>query len=190
MKITVAARGLFPARPHSRAARAPHGVPTARASTAKACSSRRPSTATCWWGRRPSMWTTKRLPPRRRPGWTRCGTKCLSCRQGHPAAPDHHELCRAARPRGREHDFIIGEIEAPGFVDCAAIESPGLSSAPAIGAMVAEHRAGQLARWKKSRISTRRARAFLTRRLCPLRNARRLSGRIPPTGRSSAAARA
>ena len=35
------------------------------------------------------------------------------------------------------HEFFIGEA-APGFVDCAAIESPGLSSAPAIGAMVAE----------------------------------------------------
>ena len=41
---------------------------------------------------------------------------------------------RAHEPR---HDFFIGEI-APGFVDCAAIESPGLSSAPAIGAMVAD----------------------------------------------------
>ncbi len=36
------------------------------------------------------------------------------------------------------HDFVIGEVEgAPGFVDCAAIESPGLTSAPAIGRMVA-----------------------------------------------------
>lgn len=41
---------------------------------------------------------------------------------------------RAHEPR---HDFFIGEI-APGFVDCAAIESPGLSSSPAIGEMVAE----------------------------------------------------
>ena len=41
---------------------------------------------------------------------------------------------RAHEPR---HDFFIGEI-APGFVDCAAIESPGLSSAPAVGAMVAD----------------------------------------------------
>ena len=41
---------------------------------------------------------------------------------------------RAHEPR---HDFFIGEI-APGFVDCAAIESPGLSSAPAIGVMVAD----------------------------------------------------
>lgn len=36
------------------------------------------------------------------------------------------------------HDFVIGEVPgAPGFVDCAAIESPGLSAAPAIGRMVA-----------------------------------------------------
>ena len=40
------------------------------------------------------------------------------------------------RAHEARHDFFIGEI-APGFVDCAAIESPGLSSAPAIGAMVA-----------------------------------------------------
>ena len=35
------------------------------------------------------------------------------------------------------HEFIIREV-APGFVDCAGIESPGLSSAPAIGVMAAE----------------------------------------------------
>lgn len=36
-------------------------------------------------------------------------------------------------------DFVIGEAEdAPGFFDAAGIESPGLSSAPAIGVYVAE----------------------------------------------------
>ena len=36
------------------------------------------------------------------------------------------------------HEFIVGELEdAKGFIDCAGIESPGLSSAPAIGKMVA-----------------------------------------------------
>lgn len=36
------------------------------------------------------------------------------------------------------HEFIIGEVEdCPGFINCAGIESPGLSSAPAIGEMVA-----------------------------------------------------
>lgn len=37
------------------------------------------------------------------------------------------------------HEFIIEELEdAPGFVDAAGIESPGLTSAPAIGCRVAD----------------------------------------------------
>ncbi|ARP49795.1 FAD/NAD(P)-binding oxidoreductase [Ruminococcaceae bacterium CPB6] len=37
------------------------------------------------------------------------------------------------------HEFIIGEAEdAPHFIDCAGIESPGLSSSPAIGMTVAD----------------------------------------------------
>lgn len=37
------------------------------------------------------------------------------------------------------HEFLIGELEdAKGFIDCAGIESPGLTSCPAIGEMVAE----------------------------------------------------
>lgn len=37
------------------------------------------------------------------------------------------------------HEFLIEEPEdAPGFIDCAGIESPGLTSSPAIGEMVAE----------------------------------------------------
>ena len=36
-------------------------------------------------------------------------------------------------------EFLIGELpDAPGFIDCAGIESPGLTSCPAIGEMVAE----------------------------------------------------
>lgn len=36
-------------------------------------------------------------------------------------------------------DFIIGEVEdAPGFIDCAGIESPGLTASPAIGEYVAD----------------------------------------------------
>lgn len=46
---------------------------------------------------------------------------------------------RAHEPR---HDFFIGEI-APGFVDCAAIESPGLSSAPPLGGYGGRHREKQ-----------------------------------------------
>ena len=39
------------------------------------------------------------------------------------------------RAHEARHEDYIGEIQ-PGLVDCAGIESPGLSSAPAIGAMV------------------------------------------------------
>ncbi|MCC6093906.1 MAG: NAD(P)/FAD-dependent oxidoreductase [Eubacterium sp.] len=43
------------------------------------------------------------------------------------------------------HDFIIGEVEdAPRFIDCAGIESPGLSSSPAIGEYVAKMMAEKL----------------------------------------------
>lgn len=36
------------------------------------------------------------------------------------------------------HEFVIGEVaDAPGLIDCAGIESPGLSASPAIGRMVA-----------------------------------------------------
>ncbi|MBO7674970.1 MAG: NAD(P)/FAD-dependent oxidoreductase [Atopobiaceae bacterium] len=42
------------------------------------------------------------------------------------------------RAHQQAHDFVIGEVEgAPRFFDCAAIESPGLTSAPAIGQMLA-----------------------------------------------------
>ena len=38
-----------------------------------------------------------------------------------------------------DDDFVIGEVEgAPGFIDVAGIESPGLSASPAIGEYVAE----------------------------------------------------
>lgn len=38
-----------------------------------------------------------------------------------------------------QHEFIIEELlDAPGFFDCAGIESPGLTSSPAIGKLVAE----------------------------------------------------
>ena len=41
------------------------------------------------------------------------------------------------RAHVEEHDFIIEEVKgAPNFIDCAAIESPGLTASPAIGEMV------------------------------------------------------
>ena len=49
------------------------------------------------------------------------------------------------RPCGDRGDFVIGEIPGcPGFIDVAAIESPGLSASPAIGVMVADIVAGIL----------------------------------------------
>ena len=39
------------------------------------------------------------------------------------------------RAHGDKDDFVIGET-APGFIDCAGIESPGLSASPAIGCYV------------------------------------------------------
>lgn len=43
------------------------------------------------------------------------------------------------RAHGDRHDFVIGEVQgAPGFFNCAAIESPGLSAAPAIGVYIAQ----------------------------------------------------
>ena len=42
------------------------------------------------------------------------------------------------RAHGDRHDFVLGEAnDAPGFFDCAAIESPGLTAAPAIGVYIA-----------------------------------------------------
>ncbi len=52
------------------------------------------------------------------------GRKVITSFAGLRAHEDHHE-------------FIIEELkDAPGFIDCAGIESPGLSSSPAIGRMV------------------------------------------------------
>lgn len=54
------------------------------------------------------------------------GRKVITSFAGLRAHEDHHE-------------FIIGEVkDAPGFIDCAGIESPGLSSSPAIGRMTAD----------------------------------------------------
>lgn len=55
-------------------------------------------------------------------------------------------------------EFIIGEVEdAKGFIDAAGIESPGLSSAPAIGQYVRELLAGLTELKEKSRfIETRK----------------------------------
>ncbi|MBS5081589.1 MAG: NAD(P)/FAD-dependent oxidoreductase [Clostridiales bacterium] len=55
------------------------------------------------------------------------------------------------RAHERERDFVIGEAEdAPGFINAAGIDSPGLTSAPAIGVMVSEMAAKILKAEKKT----------------------------------------
>lgn len=55
------------------------------------------------------------------------------------------------------HEFIIREVEdAEGFFDCAGIESPGLTSAPAIGELVAELVTGYLCAKKKQHFEEKR----------------------------------
>lgn len=55
------------------------------------------------------------------------------------------------------HEFLIGEVEdAKGFIDCAGIESPGLTSAPAIGELVAELVTGYLCAKKKKHFVEKR----------------------------------
>lgn len=64
-------------------------------------------------------------------------------RKSVPSLPGNRTITSFAGLRAHvereEHDFIIGEAEgAPGFLNAAGIESPGLSAAPAIGAFLAE----------------------------------------------------
>lgn len=61
------------------------------------------------------------------------------------------------RAHGHTGDFIIQEAkDAPGFYDCAGIESPGLTSAPAIGVMAAE--------WVRDRLHTEKKTDFIATR--------------------------
>lgn len=58
-----------------------------------------------------------------------------------PELPLNQTITSFAGLRAHEdgHEFLIGEAEdAPGYFDCAGIESPGLTAAPAIGVLLAE----------------------------------------------------
>lgn len=53
--------------------------------------------------------------------------------------PDETETWVGVNGKEIEDDFVISEIsDAPGFIDVAGIESPGLSCAPAVGEYVSE----------------------------------------------------
>jgi glycerol-3-phosphate dehydrogenase len=59
-----------------------------------------------------------------------------------PGLPVRQVITSFAGVRAHEagHEFVIGEVpDAPGFIDCAGIESPGLSASPAIGVAVADY---------------------------------------------------
>lgn len=73
-------------------------------------------------------------------------------RRSVPCLPSNLTITSFAGLRAGEAggDFVIGEAAgAPGFFDCAGIESPGLSAAPAIGLYLAEQVAQKLEAAKK-----------------------------------------
>ena len=76
-----------------------------------------------------------------------------------PSLPMRQVITSFAGNRAHEdgHEFLIGEVEdAKGFIDCAGIESPGLTSAPAIGELVAELVTGYLCAKKKQHFEEKR----------------------------------
>lgn len=69
-----------------------------------------------------------------------------------PSLPANLTITSFAGLRASEAggDFVLGEArDAPGFFNCAGIESPGLSSAPAIGLLLAQQIAHKLQAAKK-----------------------------------------
>lgn len=76
-----------------------------------------------------------------------------------PSLPRNMTITSFAGLRASEagSDFVIGEAaDAPGFFDCAGIESPGLSSAPAIGVFLARQIAAKLSLSEKTGFNPRR----------------------------------
>jgi len=72
---------------------------------------------------------------------------CQAAAKSVPSVPVRQVITSFSGNRAHEdnHEFIIKELEdAPFFVDAAGIESPGLTSAPAIGIKVAEIVSGLL----------------------------------------------
>lgn len=66
---------------------------------------------------------------------------CSAAQRSVPSVPVRQVITSFSGNRAHEdhHEFIIEELkDAPFFVDCAGIESPGLTSSPAIGERVAQ----------------------------------------------------
>lgn len=84
-------------------------------------------------------------------------------------------------------DFVIGE-SCGGFFEALGIESPGLSSAPAIGAYLARAAAEKLGLAEKADFNPRR-RGIPHLKELPFAERQALAAQNPPTATSSAAAR-
>lgn len=81
------------------------------------------------------------------------------------------------------HEFVIGGVDgAPGFFDCAGIESPGLSSSPAIGRMVADMVRDALLLRRKSHFKATR-KGILDPRTLSFEERQELIAREPAYGR-------
>lgn len=86
------------------------------------------------------------------------------------------------------HEFILGECpDAPGFFDCAGIESPGLSSAPAIGEYTALLLQAKLSLAENTGFVGTRT-GILDPKTLSREDYNALIARDPPTAASSAAA--
>ena len=87
------------------------------------------------------------------------------------------------RAHEARHDFILGEVkDAPGFFDCAGIESPGLTAAPAIGEEIASLLARKLGLEKNPDfVGTRKG--FLDARTLPVDELAKLLKEKPEYGR-------
>ena len=76
-----------------------------------------------------------------------------------PGASTHGVITNftGVRAKGDTHDFVIGEPhDVPGLFDIACLESPGLSSAPAIGADIAAWVAARLGAGERAGFEPRR----------------------------------
>ena len=136
--------GLLPAGQKRRRPMCSTRSSSCRARPARGCWSPQPCTAICCWAPPPPTPPTRKTPPPPPPSSTFCSARrpkgWTGCRCGRSSPPSAGcaptrqatTLCWASRPTPRA------------FLDAAGIESPGLTSAPAIGLWLAEQTAARL----------------------------------------------
>ena len=87
------------------------------------------------------------------------------------------------RAHEERHDFILGEVsDAPGFFDCAGIESPGLTAAPALGLELSDMLAKYLSLDRNPDFNGHRD-GFLNPKALPLEELAKLIEEKPEYGR-------